>query len=365
MKLSDLLKNPAFALPAGPRTTAFPQALDSAFSAYKASVCELDPTDATSALVRNSLPQITMLCGHLSAAVDASLRGQPSRARQELESAIGRIKAELALLVSQSLSRAPMKVVYRMRTARSGQSLTRAELFHIPYEKRDRVGAQRYSLSGVPMLYLSSSIYGCWEEMGRPELSSTWISAYRLREDKHVKVLNFAYRPAYVATLLDAHGSQSPAPDVQAFIAAYACAWPLIATCSFRVPDRDAAFKVEYVIPQLLTSWLAEAGDYTGVRYFSTHVSVNGSWQAAINYAFPAVSNKSVGYSDELGELFETTEPLSWSYAHAVKAQTSYLYHDNISAVLPLSGEHGVPYEGTDFAVMEFYLNSLGFFPMA
>lgn len=364
MQLTNLLADPSCALPTERRSSAFPQALEATLLRFQENVAALDLSDSTSALVHQSLPKIKELCGHLLESVDASLHGQPSRARTAIEDAISSIRSELAVLVSQSLKREPLEVLYRMRTSHPGKALTRQEMFHIPYEKRDRVGAQRYSLGGVPMLYLSSSIYGCWEEMGRPELSSTWISAYRLQPDQHIKVLNFAYRPAYVARLLEEHGSKPPAPDVQEFIVAYTCAWPLIAACSFRVPDRTASFKVEYVIPQLLTSWLAENGEYTGIRYFSTHVSTNGAWQAAINYALPAVSNKSVGFSDELSKLFETTDPLSWSYAHAVKALDSYLYHGNISAVLPLGGSHGVPYEGTDFAVMEFYLSKLDYHPM-
>lgn len=38
-------------------------------------------------------------------------------------------------------------------------------MFHIPYDKRYLVGNQRFSLSGFPLLYLSSSINGVKSEL--------------------------------------------------------------------------------------------------------------------------------------------------------------------------------------------------------
>lgn len=57
------------------------------------------------------------------------------------------------------------------------------EMFHIPYEKRNLVGNQRFSLSGLPCLYLGGSSYICWEELGRKDLSSTNYCGYSLKED--------------------------------------------------------------------------------------------------------------------------------------------------------------------------------------
>lgn len=43
----------------------------------------------------------------------------------------------------------------------------RKDLFHIPYEQRSKVSTNRYSVSGLPALYLSGSVYACWEELDR------------------------------------------------------------------------------------------------------------------------------------------------------------------------------------------------------
>lgn len=54
------------------------------------------------------------------------------------------------------------------------------DLFHVPFEKRHLIGNNRFSLSGLPCLYFGSSIYGCWEEMNRPNLDYCFTSRFDL-----------------------------------------------------------------------------------------------------------------------------------------------------------------------------------------
>ena len=52
------------------------------------------------------------------------------------------------------------------------------EMFHIPFNKRYLVGNQRFSISGLPCLYLGGSPYVCWEELGRPDFQKCNHSGY-------------------------------------------------------------------------------------------------------------------------------------------------------------------------------------------
>ena len=63
--------------------------------------------------------------------------------------------------------------MYKCRENSKLFHFSKDEMFHIPYEKRNLVGNQRFSLSGLPCLYLGGSSYICWEELGRKDLSST------------------------------------------------------------------------------------------------------------------------------------------------------------------------------------------------
>ena len=42
------------------------------------------------------------------------------------------------------------------------------EMLHIPFSCREIVKSERFSIPGLPCLYLANSTYACWIEMGRP-----------------------------------------------------------------------------------------------------------------------------------------------------------------------------------------------------
>lgn len=91
---------------------------------------------------------------------------------------------------------------YRIRCDRSEFKIPqRGDIFHVPFEKRRLVGNQRYSIAGLPCLYLGSSIWICWEELGRPPLDSVWVSRFRIV--KQASVLDFQFPPHHVWRLFE------------------------------------------------------------------------------------------------------------------------------------------------------------------
>ena len=72
--------------------------------------------------------------------------------------------------------------MYKCRENAKLFHFTKDEMFHIPYDKRNLVGNQRYSLFGLPCLYLGGSSYICWEELGRKDFSTTNYSGYSLKK---------------------------------------------------------------------------------------------------------------------------------------------------------------------------------------
>jgi hypothetical protein len=213
------------------------------------------------------------------------------------------------------------------------------------------------------MLYLGSSLYVCWEEMGRPELRSAWMSAYRLRDDQKLRVLDFGYRPGFIAALLDATGSPASASQMADYAASYATTWPLIAACSFTARHRDAPFVEEYVLPQLLMSWLTESHEFIGVRYFSTHVLTPAAGPVSRNLVLPARGNADNGYSPDLLALLQSTAPIAWEFADAVGAAGNPLIAHSGALLEPVK-DVGVPYEASRFALMEARLGQFPFGPI-
>ncbi|WP_293880615.1 MULTISPECIES: hypothetical protein [unclassified Sphingobacterium] len=61
--------------------------------------------------------------------------------------------------------------LFRLRVINQNYPLSKEDLFHIPFDKRSLVSTQRFSISGLPSLYLANSIYVAWEEMKRPSMN--------------------------------------------------------------------------------------------------------------------------------------------------------------------------------------------------
>ena len=108
------------------------------------------------------------------AAVDLSLRGKQADAYSTLCKLVVPLREQLDRLSSASRIGLTYKELHRpgFFRARKISRLTRPtrrDLFHVPFEEREKLASQRYSIPGVPCLYLGSSAYVCWEELGRPE----------------------------------------------------------------------------------------------------------------------------------------------------------------------------------------------------
>jgi hypothetical protein len=312
-----------------------------------------------------NLPDIDALCAGMLSIIDYSLRGQPAAARQSLDASIATVHQHIRALISIPVAGSHLKTLYRVRTGAPDRRMSRRDMFHIPFDKRELVAPQRFSILGVPMLYLGSTLFVCWEELGRPPIENLWISAFRLQAGKSLQVLNLAYRPGYIAELFEQAGTPSAKSPSGDLVVAYCTMWPLIAAATFQVPDKSVAFKVEYVIPQLLMSFIAETRDLVGIRYFSTHVHhPPAASMLSINYVLPAIDSAGSGHCKWLSGLFEVTDPLSWTYAKAVGTQTKVLYHGRSAGVVTLGQGHHVPYSGTEFGHMESVLDTLTFSPV-
>lgn len=179
------------------------------------------------------------------------------------------------------------------------------EMFHIPYDKRHLVGNQRFSLSGLPCLYLGGSSYICWEELGRKDLNSTNYCGYSLTED--IKMFDF---------LLPVEITNSH--QIRRIV--------LILACSLAA-KRDDMFKPEYILSQSILHTLINRSFYGHsqfcLRFYSSHLlngdadyfandfGNDGFLARYVNYVFPAASSKTEGFSDELRKAFNQTETIS------------------------------------------------------
>ncbi len=157
--------------------------------------------------------------------------------------------------------------LYKCRENSRLYNFSKDEMFHIPYDKRNLVGNQRFSLSGLPCLYLGGSSYICWEELGRKDLSTCNYCGYALNEDVNM------FDMLLPTEITNPHQIRRAV---------------LTLSCSL-VANRDHLFKQEYILPQCIFHSLINRSYYSHsqfcVRYYSSHLLNGDADYFTIDYA--------------------------------------------------------------------------------
>jgi hypothetical protein len=342
--------------------------------------------------LKAALPDLARASQTLSAslvkAVQTSLNGLGHVAYQEISNELSKIdwtpfrstleKANDSINLSDPFSPYQYAIdhppLYRIRSDRSEFKIPdRGDIFHVPFEKRRLVGNQRYSITGLPCLYLGSSLWICWEELGRPPLDSLWVSRFRIA--RPVSVLDFQFSPHQVWRMFEALRKGAPrAIDRSSeeklkirfnaeFLKSYAYCWPLIAACSIRREQRVGPFIPEFIVPQLFLQWVAQESQVDGIRYFSVRTPTEGNHLLAhSNCVFPVKTVSVRGHCAELKRTFALTEPISWEALTAVNfgdRQVITNRDSNAFAPIKLNKDLDLEYSQTDFFKIEIKLEEV------
>ncbi|WP_321991488.1 hypothetical protein [Marispirochaeta aestuarii] len=206
------------------------------------------------------------------------------------------------------------KDFYRMRLSSSILS-NKKEIFHTPISLRRKINSQRYSVPGLPCLYLSSSVYTCWAEMNKPNIQDLHVSRYVLDDLAIVNILNFTMidpkRLFYRDKIHEFRGdNQMYIERIEPqFLIDAIILWPLLFVCSLKGSDKSDFYKPEYIIPQFLLQWIRTNHDLKGIAYFSTDLDTkNIDPFYCINYVFPVESDASE-ICTYLSNIFKLTDP--------------------------------------------------------
>lgn len=206
------------------------------------------------------------------------------------------------------------KDFYRMRMSESILN-EKKEIFHTPISLRRKINTQRYSVSGLPCLYLSSSVYTCWTEMNKPKINDLHVSRFIFDDLAIVNILNFTMidpkRLFYKDHIHLYQGDDmmyieriDPKLLIDALIL-----WPLLFVCSLRGSEINDFYKPEYIVPQFLLQWVRKNANLKGIAYFSTDTNPkNVDPYYSINYVFPVddAENEICSY---LSSIFKLTDP--------------------------------------------------------
>lgn len=215
--------------------------------------------------------------------------------------------------------------LYRVRKSER-PLIDREDIFHIPFSKRHLVSAQRYSVAGLPCLYLGSSLYVCWQEMNKPDFDKLYISSF-ISQDGKSKVLNFVPH-LKISTSFKVKNDED-LTESNFIKGSYLVLWPLILSCSYIKIHESSSFTQEYIIPNLLMQWISRRGQspISGIAYSSTRMKKSRDSKLSINVVFPpkATYRQTIqnDYCPRLSSLFEFTPPVSWQVLKTLEYQTA------------------------------------------
>jgi hypothetical protein len=313
-------------------------------------------------------PYIEQLSSAILNSIELFLNGDTIGAYKIFEEGLEQIKKYL--LIKEGVTNiSSIKEPEQFYRARIGYDVlfTREEMFHIPFEKRHLVSSQRYSLSGIPCLYLANSTYLCWEELGKPDFDKVQFSRYDLKDCK-LKFLNLNHTNQALSFIgFDKNGDVE---EMSAFfIIQFIATWPLQAAVSNVVFHREAPFKPEYIIPQLLLQWIVNHKELDGVRFFST--KYNGKIPVLhfgnfSNLVIPIKKSKDKGFCDELKAKIKLTNPVSYMYSNLLLPQMiseKIPVEEMEISMRPITVEVNedlkAPYQNTKFGQIERILESI------
>lgn len=322
--IKPLFANPSQMVPSTAASSkSFRHDLDVQLHMYQAwlrSHFEINPNDGSLTI----MDCVERLCNGISMAVDLMYRGLPGKAYEALQSSLVQ-KRKARIIWKMKFSKINKDCsFYRMRVENDNWEKKRVDkngMFHIPYSLRHIISTQRFSVPGYPSLYLAEHVYGCWEELGRPNLNNCLVS--RFQNQSAFKVVDISIPDESIWS------SGKSMSELKNMIILF----PLIIACTFKTRTPKAAFKPEYIIPQLLLQYVKETAYVEnkkkesdkrviyGIKYTSVNISLNSEMNNSdsltaehfLNYVIPVIDIKNERCS-RLCSTFKLTEPVCEEY---------------------------------------------------
>ena len=196
-------------------------------------------------------------------------------------------------------------VFIRIRT--TTESLNkRKEMFHVPFDKRQLISKQRFSIEGYPCLYLAGCAYTAWLELNRPHFDTIWASSFR--PTKEIDLLDISFTIDY----LENNFNKYKINHLKTLLKLYF----IVISTSYRVKYPSAFFHEEYILSGLLLQWISLNKPFSGIRYLSTKLEYYDSdklWCASNIVVPPNEYDFKEKYNEYLKKLFVLTLPQHWS----------------------------------------------------
>lgn len=219
---------------------------------------------------------------------------------------------------------------YRARKIGKNDKIeSKYDMFHIPFNFIEKVGNERFSISGSPALYLGSNVFTCFKELN---VKSNQRNNFYISK---VKIPNKTIRFFDLRIHLDQTMKKNEECPKDMFIPQvylYLMMFPLVFASSIKTAYPKEKFKPEYIIPNLLMQWvrgLNEYEHYFGILYSSTKINKNDTdmpqlfYNAIIpsrlktkdnEFCYHMLNQVQISNPINCGENFEKVKPVFGEY---------------------------------------------------
>ena len=157
---------------------------------------------------------------------------------------------------------------FRARLSENVVEFSANEMLHIPFNMRHVVKSERFSIPGLPCLYLGNSSYVCWVEMGCPADHRFNVAPVIL--DNSQKVLNLTVTiSSLYAFKEEVHNMSEEEADKHVIDLLRLM---ILTFCtSYKVTEGNRNFKSEYIMPQMIML-ACKSSNLDGITYYSKQI---------------------------------------------------------------------------------------------
>lgn len=249
------------------------------------------------------------------------------------------------------------------------------DMGHVPLNMREKISTQRFSIPGIPCLYIGTSSLDVWKELGCPAYHDFNVSAIQLtsigKERRILNLLSSMYLRNYLHFQLNYENVKKMHYERMGnLIETLYLSWPMVCATSFRIMHTTKFFHSEYIISHLIMLSLKEL-KLDGVAYASKQtvaLSADYAMPQMVNVAIPVfdfdddcVYGKiydSVQFTNPVN--FETYLGLTHRAAHSIHNHSYYhkVYHNTHArpdTLIEFAGQITY-YENTRFCDFDNYL---------
>lgn len=254
----------------------------------------------------NRLNLIKSVCKQIIEALNEYLRGNTIESYLIVYSLLDNINESL-IYISEYYSKYQFKNYYRARIIAKNKNIEKKDMFHIPFELRYLVPNNRYSISGIPSLYLGATPYTCWEELKKPKEEETWFVKIEL--PKNYRFLTLGLHPW---ELKDRYFKNKDITDD--ILISYLTMFPFVIACSAKkiYSSNSVLFKEEYIIPQIISSWVVKKDNFDGIIYTSTSTESYSKKNCRLyqNLFIPVKESRDTGFCPVLKSQIKLSNPI-------------------------------------------------------